>query len=130
MTLRHNVQTESPRDSQRFVFSAVSALIVVGFFATVGNALQGVPQRPPTRTRAHVEALASPRLEGRLTGSAGEQLAGNYLMDELRKAGAKPTSRRGPATEGRLSRSSPPDRRARFPHDLKSRRSRFPITVT
>jgi Zn-dependent M28 family amino/carboxypeptidase len=44
----------------------------------------------PSRTRAHVEALASPRLEGRLTGSAGEQLASDYLVSALRKIGAKP----------------------------------------
>jgi Peptidase family M28/PA domain/PDZ domain len=69
--------------------SAVSALIVIGF-TVVGNALQGVPQTAPSKTRAHVEALASPRLEGRLTGSAGEQLASDYLVSELRKMGAKP----------------------------------------
>ena len=65
-------------------------MIVVGVFTTVGNARQGVPQRPPSKTRAHVEALASPRLEGRLTGSAGEQLAGDYLVSQLQKIGAKP----------------------------------------
>jgi Zn-dependent M28 family amino/carboxypeptidase len=64
-------------------------LIVVGL-TVVGNALQGVPQSAPSKTRAHVEALASPRLEGRLTGSAGEQLASDYLVSELRKIGAKP----------------------------------------
>src|SRR5688572_11716916 len=42
------------------------------------------------RTRAHVEALASARLEGRLTGSAGERLAADYLVSELEKVGAKP----------------------------------------
>ena len=70
--------------------SAISALIVVGFFTTAGNALRGVPQSTPSKTRAHVEALASPRLEGRLTGSAGEQLAGDYLVSQLQKIGAKP----------------------------------------
>jgi Zn-dependent M28 family amino/carboxypeptidase len=64
-------------------------LIVVGL-TVVGNALQGVPQSAPSTTRAHVEALASPRLEGRFTGSAGEQLASDYLVSELRKIGAKP----------------------------------------
>ncbi|HEY3044945.1 MAG TPA: M20/M25/M40 family metallo-hydrolase, partial [Vicinamibacterales bacterium] len=64
-------------------------MIVIGF-TVVGNALQGVPQSAPSKTRAHVEALASPRLEGRLTGSAGEQLASDYLVSELRKIGAKP----------------------------------------
>jgi hypothetical protein len=41
-------------------------------------------------SRAYVETLASPRLEGRLTGSNGEKLAGDYIADQLRKLGAKP----------------------------------------
>jgi Zn-dependent M28 family amino/carboxypeptidase len=88
-----HVGTRRPQRSRSKGFSARSAccaLIVVGFFATVGSALQGVPQRTPSKTRAHVEALASPRLDGRLTGSAGEQLASDYLVAELRKIGAKP----------------------------------------
>jgi hypothetical protein len=73
---------------------AISALIVIGF-TVVGNALQGVPaprvpQTAPSKTRAHVEALASPQLEGRLTGSAGEQRASDYIVSALRKIGAKP----------------------------------------
>ncbi|MES1255172.1 MAG: M28 family peptidase [Acidobacteriota bacterium] len=44
----------------------------------------------PSKTRAYVEMLASPRLEGRMTGSAGEQRSSAYLADELRKMGAKP----------------------------------------
>src|SRR5439155_11593940 len=38
----------------------------------------------------HVETLASPRLEGRLTGTTGEKLAADYLVSELQKVGAKP----------------------------------------
>ena len=44
----------------------------------------------PSRTRAYVETLASPRLEGRLTGTNGETLAADYLVSELKKIGAKP----------------------------------------
>jgi Zn-dependent M28 family amino/carboxypeptidase len=43
-----------------------------------------------SKTRAHVETLASPRLEGRLAGSNGEKLASDYLVAELKKIGAKP----------------------------------------
>ena len=43
-----------------------------------------------SRTRAHVVALASDRLEGRLTGSNGERLAGEYLITQLKRIGAKP----------------------------------------
>jgi len=68
----------------RKFFSAISAVIVIA----PALVLQGA--QAPSRTRAHVEALASPRLEGRLTGSAGEGLASDYLVSELRKMGAKP----------------------------------------
>ena len=43
-----------------------------------------------SKTRAHVETLASPRLEGRLAGSNGERLASDFLVAELQKIGAKP----------------------------------------
>jgi Zn-dependent M28 family amino/carboxypeptidase len=44
----------------------------------------------PSRTRTHVQTLASPKMEGRLTGSAGEKLAADYLVAELKKMGARP----------------------------------------
>ena len=43
-----------------------------------------------SKTRAHVETLASPALGGRLTGSAGERLSSDYIVSELKKMGAKP----------------------------------------
>src|ERR1700737_511750 len=43
-----------------------------------------------SKTKAHVVALASERLEGRLTGSPGERLAADYLIAELERIGAKP----------------------------------------
>ena len=81
--------------TKRFALVALIALTAVagrpeGRPLRVGNALQGVPQISSSQTRAHVETLASPRLEGRLTGSAGEQLASDYIASELRKIGAKP----------------------------------------
>src|SRR4029079_5336209 len=44
----------------------------------------------PSNTRAHVTALASERLEGRLAGSNGEKLASDYLVSQLRRFGARP----------------------------------------
>lgn len=41
-------------------------------------------------TRVRVETLASERFEGRLTGSAGEKLAADYLVSELGRLGARP----------------------------------------
>ena len=46
--------------------------------------------RTASKTRAHVEMLASPQLGGRLTGSAGERLASDYIVSELKKMGAQP----------------------------------------
>ncbi len=43
-----------------------------------------------SRTRTHVETLASPKFEGRLTGSPGEKLAADYLISELKRIGAQP----------------------------------------
>jgi len=43
-----------------------------------------------SRTRTHVETLASEKFEGRLTGSAGEKLAADYLIGELKRLGARP----------------------------------------
>ena len=43
-----------------------------------------------SRTKAHVEFLASDRLEGREAGTAGERLAGDYIAAQLAKFGAKP----------------------------------------
>jgi hypothetical protein len=52
--------------------------------------LPTVAQQTPSKTRATVEALASERFEGRLAGSNGERLAGDYIAAQLEKIGAKP----------------------------------------
>jgi hypothetical protein len=57
---------------------------------TVGAALLCAPAAAQTRTKAHVQALASPKLEGRLAGSTGERLAADYITRELARIGAKP----------------------------------------
>jgi len=43
-----------------------------------------------SKTRVHVEALASDGFDGRLTGSPGERLAGDYIVAELKRIGARP----------------------------------------
>jgi len=43
-----------------------------------------------SKTRAYVTALASYKLEGRLTGTNGERLARDYLIGELQRIGARP----------------------------------------
>jgi len=61
--------------------------VVIGLIAAVAS-LQTATA--PSKTRAHVEALASPQLEGRLTGTNGETLASRYLAAQLEQIGAKP----------------------------------------
>jgi hypothetical protein len=62
------------------------------FFVLI-SAVSAVPSSSyaqPSKTRAYVETLASPRLEGRLAGSNGEKLASEYIANELQKIGAQP----------------------------------------
>jgi hypothetical protein len=54
------------------------------------SAVSSFRAQAPSKTRAHVETLASAALDGRLTGSAGERLASDYIVSELQKIGAKP----------------------------------------
>jgi hypothetical protein len=78
-------QTQRPRRTQsKFLLFAFAT------FATFAFNVLGAQSGTEFKTRAHVEALASPRLEGRLTGSNGEKLASDYLVAELKKIGAKP----------------------------------------
>ncbi len=66
--------------TQRLFFSAIFAFSAVSVFVAAQT----------SKTRAHVETLASPRLEGRLAGSNGERLASEYIVSELQKIGARP----------------------------------------
>src|SRR5713101_6888186 len=59
-------------------------LCICALLTAVGTA------QAPSTPRAIVDALASPRMEGRLTGSNGEHLAAEFLVAELQKIGAKP----------------------------------------
>ena len=51
---------------------------------------QPAAQDAASRTRAHVEFLASERLDGRRAGSDGERLAAEYLTAQLTRIGARP----------------------------------------
>ncbi|MBS1819650.1 MAG: M28 family peptidase [Acidobacteria bacterium] len=48
------------------------------------------PAAVASRTKTHVTTLASDAFEGRLSGSAGEQRASDYIISELQRVGAKP----------------------------------------
>jgi hypothetical protein len=56
--------------------------------------------------QAHITYLASDKLEGRLTGSAGEQLAADYISAQMKQAGLAPKGENGylqpfPVNEGK-----------------------------
>jgi hypothetical protein len=78
--------THDPRRSSthRAFISALSAFSAIGLLAALDA------QAPASKTRAFVETLASPRLEGRLAGSNGEKLASDFIVSELQNIGAKP----------------------------------------
>jgi hypothetical protein len=85
MTFRPKAQSLKPRVHR--------AVIIVALAAAIGGAtgFQSRAQAPATsKTRQHVTALASERLEGRLAGSNGERLASEYLVSQLRRIGARP----------------------------------------
>ena len=57
-------------------------------------------QQAPSKSRAHVEYLASDELGGRLTASPGAARAADYIIEQLQEIGAQPL----PGTDGfRLS---------------------------
>src|SRR5688572_20530836 len=72
---------ESEPDSM----TRITALLLLCLSATADA------QAPVTsKTRAHVEFLASEALEGREAGSPGERLAADYLAAQLARMGARP----------------------------------------
>jgi Zn-dependent M28 family amino/carboxypeptidase len=48
------------------------------------------PAATPSRTRTHVETLASDKFDGRMAGSDGERLAAEYIVGQLKRIGARP----------------------------------------
>ena len=69
------------------MFAGTSLLLAASL--AFGQA-QPATQPVPSRTRAHVDTLASPTLEGRLTGSAGADAAAAYIERELKRIGVQP----------------------------------------
>jgi Zn-dependent M28 family amino/carboxypeptidase len=65
-------------------------VLVVGLIGCTSYAAAQNAATSPSTTRRHVETLASEKLDGRLTGSEGERLAGDYLVAELKRIGALP----------------------------------------
>ena len=84
--------THSQRRESFFITATFITATTALLLTLLTPAIDGQSQAPATtsRTRAHVVALASDRLEGRLTGTNGEKLAADYLVAQLQRLGAKP----------------------------------------
>jgi hypothetical protein len=67
-------------------------LLLAGILAGLTSAprAQTAQTDSGSRTRAHVEILASERLAGREAGSEGERLAADYLASQLTRLGVRP----------------------------------------
>src|SRR5438128_10765042 len=74
---------------------AILLLILAGAMAALNVAAGDPPAISVERIRADVAYLASDRLEGRGPGTAGEELATDYLASEFRRAGLAPAGERG-----------------------------------
>ena len=67
--------------------ASISLCIALG----IGVASSAVAQTAASsKTRPHVQTLASERFDGREAGSSGERLAGDYIAQQLARLGAKP----------------------------------------
>ena len=62
-------------------------ILILAIAASLVPSVQAFAQ---SQTQPHVQVLASPKMEGRMTGSPGEKLAADYLVAELKKIGARP----------------------------------------
>lgn len=65
-------------------------LALAGSLAFSAALYAQAPATTPSRTKEYVTTLASDQLEGRLSGSVGEQRASDYLVSQLRRIGAQP----------------------------------------
>jgi Zn-dependent M28 family amino/carboxypeptidase len=69
----------------------ISSRVVRAFIiVAISSATLQAQTATQSRTREHVQTLASERFEGRMAGSTGEKLAADYIARELARIGAQP----------------------------------------
>jgi len=64
--------------------------LALGSLALVASLHAQAPVATASRTKEYVTTLASDQFEGRLSGTAGEQRASDYIVSQLQRIGAKP----------------------------------------
>src|SRR3954469_11618669 len=66
------------------------ATLALGSLALATSLHAQAPVATASRTKEYVTTLASDQFEGRLSGTAGEQRASDYIVSQLKRIGAKP----------------------------------------
>jgi peptidase M28-like protein/PDZ domain-containing protein/PA domain-containing protein len=69
---------------------AMKTLLLIVALVAAGVAPNRAQVATASRTRAHVETLASDKFGGRAAGSDGERLAAEYIVSQLTRIGARP----------------------------------------
>src|SRR5215831_9982603 len=82
-----NARMQKCKNAERRIFAFLHFCILAFLLSSI---VAGQSIAPGSKTRASVQALAAPALEGRLAGSNGEKLASDFLVTELKKLGARP----------------------------------------
>ncbi len=73
-----------------FLSRTAGISVAVGLLLGPTSTSQAQSDASASKTRRHVERLASEPFEGRMAGSPGEKLAADYIARELARIGAKP----------------------------------------
>jgi hypothetical protein len=66
------------------------ALIAFGSLAFAASLQAQAPATTASHTKDYVTMLASDQFDGRMSGTSGEQRAGDYIVSQLQRIGAKP----------------------------------------
>ena len=66
------------------------ALIAFGPLVVAASLHAQAPATTASRTKDYVTTLASDQFEGRMSGTPAEQRAGDYIISQLQRVGAKP----------------------------------------
>lgn len=96
---------------------SINALLIVSFTVAVAMGQQPAAPIPSSeRLREHVTHLASDKLEGRRTGTAGANLAAEYIAREFAKYGLRRSNGYDTAGMSRIEADSPNRYLQKFPY--------------
>ncbi|MEK7227125.1 MAG: M20/M25/M40 family metallo-hydrolase, partial [Bacteroidota bacterium] len=71
-------------------FKSFSAVAIIVLLLSCSESKKLSTAATADNLKAHIEYLADDKLEGRRTGTKGEELAMNYIMNQFKKAGLEP----------------------------------------